>query len=77
MQLTAQRPDPVLAIDRTNGGVAVSWQASLGCRLQSATSLEIPDAWSTMIGSPTLFQGRNIVTNNILDGIGYYRLVRP
>jgi hypothetical protein len=77
LQLAAQRPDPVVAISHSGKGIAVSWQASLGCRLQMATNPALADGWSAVNASPSFFQGLNVVTNDNLGDVGFYRLVRP
>ena len=75
--LTASRPAPVVAIARTGNQVVLSWQASLGVKLQLATNLvatNTPGAWSDVSQPPTFVQGRNTVTNDISGLRRFYRL---
>ena len=75
--LTATRRAPVVAIARTGNHVVLSWQASLGGRLQLTTNLAVTntaDAWSDVSQPPTLIQGRNTVTNDISEVRRFYRL---
>ena len=70
--LTAVRPDPVVGIASTGHQVVLSWQASLGGQLQHTTNL--PGPWSDVSETPTLVEGRNMVTNEVSGGRRFYRL---
>jgi hypothetical protein len=71
--LTATRPDPILALDRAGSQIVLSWQASLGGRLQGTTNLSVSN-WSDVSPPPVLLQGRSTVTNDA-SGLGrFYRL---
>ncbi len=76
ISLTATRPDPVVAIARAGNQVVLSWQASLGCSLLSATNLSLPNPWSGVNQPPVLVQGRNQVTNDWSGPQRFYRLIR-
>ena len=72
--LTATRPAAVVAIKRVANQVVLSWQASLGGKLQTAAELGTSNAWSDVNVPPGFFQGQNVVTNGILGPSGFYRL---
>ncbi len=74
--LTATRPDAVLAIDQTADQVVLSWQNSLGFRLQSATDLTVVNPWSDLPGAPAFVQGRSVVTNTLPGATRFYRLIK-
>ena len=77
VSLTASRPAPVVAIAQMGNQVVLSWQASLGGKLQLATNLvatNTPGAWTDVGQSPTFVQGRNTVTNDISGVRRFYRL---
>jgi hypothetical protein len=72
--LTASRPAAVVAIRRVGNQVILSWQASLGGKLQTNADLGDPTAWSDMSALPAFIQGRNTITNDIFAGNWFYRL---
>ena len=77
LALTASRPAPVVAIVGTGSQVVLSWQASLGGRLQFVTNLAGTNAsedWSNVSEPPTFIAGRNTVTNNLSGMRRFYRL---
>jgi Domain of unknown function (DUF362) len=75
--LSATRPDPMLAVNNLGRQLIVSWQGSLtGFQLQCATNLVAPIAWKDVGVSPVLLQGRNTVTNEILDRQRIFRLIK-
>ena len=66
-------PDPILTIARAGEQVVLSWQASLGYSLQTATNPVQPSSWAD--ASPPFFlQGRYVVTNSTLDATRFFRL---
>jgi hypothetical protein len=71
--LSAARPDPILSVARAGTQVVLSWQASLGYHLQTATNLALPGAWADA-SPPSFLQGRNVVTNNTTDAARFFRL---
>ena len=74
--LTAARPDPVLAIHRSESNAIVSWPSSLfGFRLQSSTNLVAPDAWTDVSRTPAWVQGQSTVTNDTALPGQFYRLI--
>ena len=72
--LTATRPPAVVAISRAANQVVLSWQASLGGKLQTATELGASNAWSNVSVLPGFIQGRNTITNDISGSKWFYRL---
>jgi hypothetical protein len=72
--LTARRPSAVVAISRVANQVVLSWQASLGGKLQTATDLGASNAWSNVSVLPGFIQGRNTITNDISGSKWFYRL---
>jgi hypothetical protein len=75
--LTATRPAAEIAIGRTGNQVVLSWQASLNMALETASNLAGSQTWSPTAAPPTLFQGRNFVTNDIAGSSVFYRLFKP
>ncbi len=74
--LTATRPDAVLAIKPASNQVVLSWQDSLGYRLQSASNLAVTNPWSYVPGTPAFVQGRSVVTNDQGTAAKFYRLIK-
>jgi Domain of unknown function (DUF362) len=74
--LTATRPAPVLAISPTANQIILSWQASLGGKLQVSTNLTTAGsgAWSDLSNLPTVIQGRNMITNDLSGPTRFYRI---
>jgi hypothetical protein len=64
----------VVAISRAANQVVLSWQASLGGKLQTATELGASNAWSNVSVLPGFIQGRNTITNDISGSKWFYRL---
>jgi hypothetical protein len=76
--LTATRPDPELAIGRSNQQVVLSWQGSItNIQLESTARLDPASSWTPVSAAPVLYQGRHFVTNTTLAvPQGFYRLAR-
>ena len=72
--LAASRPAAMVAISRVGNQVILSWQASLGGKLQTTADLGAPNTWSDMSVLPAFIQGRNTITNDISGGNRFYRL---
>lgn len=76
VSLLATRPAPVVAIAPVGDKLVISWQASLGGKLQATTNL-VPTSggtWFDLTNPPALIQGRNAVTNDASDLSRFYRL---
>jgi hypothetical protein len=77
VQLTAAKPAATLAITPVAGQTVVSWRSSfLEYKLQTATNLSSPQAWSNVGTSPALVQWWNTVTNRPAEAARFYRLSR-
>ncbi len=76
VSLLATRPAPVLTIAPTGGKLVLSWQASLGGKLQATTNLLSSGVttWFDITNPPTLLQGRSTMTNDTSDLSRFYRL---
>ena len=75
VQLTAARPLATLAITQAAGQAVVWWRTSLlEYKLQSATNLLSPQAWSDVGALPALVQWWNTVTNSPTEPFQFYRL---
>ena len=70
--LTASRPPAVVSINRTGNQVILSWQASLGGKLE--TSADLLGGWSDVSDLPVMLQGRNTITNDNSGMNRFYRL---
>ena len=67
-----------LLIGKITTNVVVSWPASASnATLQSGPSLTNPSAWTNVGSVPAASSGRFAVTNSILSGSLFYRLVSP
>jgi hypothetical protein len=75
VQLTATKPLATLAITQTAGQTVVWWRTSLlAYKLQSATNLLSPQAWSDVGALPALVQWWNTITNSPTGPLQFYRL---
>ncbi len=75
VQLMATKPPATLAITQTAGQTVVWWRSSLlQYKLQTATNLNAPPAWSNAIATPALVQWWNTVTNSLTEPLRFYRL---
>ena len=71
----ATKPPATLAITQTAGQTVVWWRSSLlQYKLQTATNLNAPPAWSNAIATPALVQWWNTVTNSLTEPLRFYRL---
>lgn len=69
---------PLLAIRRLSNEIELSWPTPDGVyRLQSATGLSSSDHWTTVEAPLVLLGGNYCVTNNVMDGAKFYRLINP
>ena len=75
VQLTATKPPATLAITQAAGQAVLWWRTSLlGYKLQTATNLSSPPAWSDVAAAPALVQWWNTVTNHPGQPSQFYRL---
>ncbi len=72
--LTAARPDALVGIKQSGNQVVLSWQASLGGTLQTATQPDVSTGWSDITAVPIFNQGWNLITNDIAGTSRFYRL---
>ena len=77
LALTATRPKPIVAITNRGSDVLLSWQASLGGKLQFRTNVAGTNAWVDVLPSPVLDQGRNIIIDNPSSARRFYRVTTP
>jgi hypothetical protein len=77
LALTATRPTPVVAITNRDGQAVLSWQASLGGKLQFKTNLAATNAWSDASQTPVFDQGRNTITDALSGPRRFYRVTTP
>jgi hypothetical protein len=69
---------PLLSITRLTSGVVLSWPAYSGdFTLESVTTLNVSNDWSTVTNPPTVHGTNNVVTNSTSDPKKYYRLRMP
>ncbi len=77
VQLTATKPAATLAIMPSASQTVVSWRSSLlEYKLQTATNLNSPQAWSTVGSVPAVVQWWNTITNSASEPARFYRLSR-
>lgn len=74
--LTAERPSAIVDLATIGDKAMVSWQASLGGRLQVSTNLGMSGsgAWVDVTDNPGFVQGRYVVTNEISAAKRFYRV---
>ncbi|HEY5915615.1 MAG TPA: DUF362 domain-containing protein [Verrucomicrobiae bacterium] len=71
------RMPPLLAVQRAQTNVVLSWPSSQpGYRLQAAPSLYPAAAWADVPGTPVTFQAQYVVTNEVSEGSQFYRLMK-
>ncbi|HXG46502.1 MAG TPA: hypothetical protein VNO52_02675, partial [Methylomirabilota bacterium] len=69
---------PVLSVERTAGGLAISWEAAAGAsfRLQGSPALGGAADWQDEPAVPQLEHGRLVARPAAPSGIRFYRLIR-
>ncbi len=66
-------PAPTLTVSRSGTNVVLTWPASSGLTLRSATELDASD-WPTVSPNPVVINGQNVVTNPASGSRRFYRL---
>ena len=72
--LTAARPPVTLEISRTGQQVLLSWQASLGGRLQTNADPANVAGWVDLGRAPAFVRGRYVITNDAAESAKFFRL---
>lgn len=69
---------PTISVDRRGTNFVLSWRTNWsGYTLYSSTSMSAGATWSKVTKSPTVIGSTNLMTNAMVPGAMFYRLVLP